>query len=117
MPKKSGLAVGDSLICTDALTVRLQRPKNNHSRMMTGIGTPKSQSRIPRPIRTSFKFLEGFNNAEQAAGFRTTFTNDPCSALRSTALPGALHHLFAEARSNADRASERKPFAHRAVAG
>ncbi|MGC1561621.1 MAG: hypothetical protein WA820_17480 [Bradyrhizobium sp.] len=57
MPKKSGLAVGDSLICTDALTVGLQRPKNNHSRMMTGIGTPKSQSSIPRPIRTSFKFL------------------------------------------------------------
>jgi hypothetical protein len=54
MPKKSGLAFGDSLICTDALTVRLQRPKNNHSRMMTGIGTPKSHSRIPRPIQASF---------------------------------------------------------------
>jgi hypothetical protein len=30
-----------------------QRPKNNHSKMITGIGTPKSQSRIPRPIFAS----------------------------------------------------------------
>jgi hypothetical protein len=29
------------------------RPKNNHNRMITGIGTPNSQSRIPRPIVSS----------------------------------------------------------------
>jgi hypothetical protein len=52
--KKSGFAVSDSLICTDLLMVRLQWPKNNQSRMMTGIGTPKSRSRIPRPIQASF---------------------------------------------------------------
>jgi hypothetical protein len=30
-----------------------QRPKNNHNRMITGIGTPTSQSKIPRPIFAS----------------------------------------------------------------
>jgi hypothetical protein len=30
-----------------------QRPKNNHNKMITGIGTPSSQSRIPRPIFAS----------------------------------------------------------------
>src|SRR5271170_6768570 len=30
-----------------------QRPKNNHNRMITGIGTPSSQSRIPRPMFAS----------------------------------------------------------------
>jgi hypothetical protein len=30
-----------------------QRPKNNHRRMITGIGTPSSQSNIPRPIAVS----------------------------------------------------------------
>ncbi|WP_299803784.1 hypothetical protein [Tardiphaga sp.] len=28
----------------------VQRPKNNHNRMITGIGTPISQSKSPRPI-------------------------------------------------------------------
>jgi hypothetical protein len=32
-----------------------QRPKNSHNRIMTGIGTPSSQSRIPRPILASMK--------------------------------------------------------------
>jgi hypothetical protein len=32
-----------------------QRPKNNHNKMITGIGTPKSQSKIPRPIIASLK--------------------------------------------------------------
>jgi hypothetical protein len=30
-----------------------QRPKNSHNRMMTGMGTPSSQSRIPRPMFAS----------------------------------------------------------------
>jgi hypothetical protein len=30
-----------------------QWPKNSHNRMITGIGTPISQSRIPRPIFAS----------------------------------------------------------------
>jgi hypothetical protein len=34
-----------------------QRPKNNHNRMITGIGTPSSQSRSPRPIFASMKTL------------------------------------------------------------
>jgi hypothetical protein len=31
-----------------------QRPKNNHNRIITGIGTPNSQSRSPRPMSASF---------------------------------------------------------------
>jgi hypothetical protein len=34
-----------------------QWPKNNHNRMITGMGTPSSQSRSPRPIAASFKTL------------------------------------------------------------
>jgi len=30
-----------------------QWPKNNHNRMITGIGTPSNQSKIPRPITAS----------------------------------------------------------------
>ena len=36
---------------------RCQRPKNSHSRMITGIGTPSSQSKMPRPIVSSINFL------------------------------------------------------------
>jgi hypothetical protein len=36
---------------TPALAV--QRPKNNHNRIITGIGTPSSQSKSPRPIFAS----------------------------------------------------------------
>ena len=32
-----------------------QRPKNNHNRMITGIGTPNSHNKIPRPILVSSK--------------------------------------------------------------
>jgi hypothetical protein len=34
---------------------RCQRPNNSHNRMITGIGTPSSQSKIPRPIIASMK--------------------------------------------------------------
>ncbi|WP_426417990.1 hypothetical protein [Bradyrhizobium genosp. A] len=30
-----------------------QWPKNSHSRMITGIGTPNSHNKIPRPIASS----------------------------------------------------------------
>jgi hypothetical protein len=33
-----------------------QRPKNSHNRMITGIGTPSSQSKIPRPMFLSSNF-------------------------------------------------------------
>src|ERR1700724_2824451 len=39
-----------------ALGLRMARdqwPKNSHNRMITGIGTPSSQSRIPRPTFAS----------------------------------------------------------------
>jgi hypothetical protein len=34
-----------------------QRPKNNHNRIITGIGTPSSQSKSPRPIVASLNPL------------------------------------------------------------
>jgi hypothetical protein len=34
-----------------------QWPKNNHNRMITGMGTPSSQSKSPRPIVSSMKTL------------------------------------------------------------
>jgi hypothetical protein len=47
-----------------------QRPKNSHNRMITGIGTPSSQSKIPRPMVSSLQFLTRKENAEGQAGFR-----------------------------------------------
>jgi hypothetical protein len=37
------------------LSLAAQRPKNNHNKMMIGIGTPSSHSKIPRPIFVSFE--------------------------------------------------------------
>lgn len=33
-----------------SLEALAQRPKNSHSKMITGIGTPSIQSKSPRPI-------------------------------------------------------------------
>jgi hypothetical protein len=38
------------------MIARYQWPKNNHNKMITGIGTPNSQSKIPFPILASLKF-------------------------------------------------------------
>ena len=38
--------------------------------MITGIGTPNSQSRIPRPILASLKSSDGFKNATRDLGFQ-----------------------------------------------
>jgi hypothetical protein len=46
--KKAPLLAGLSLVC-DA-DHQSQWPKNSHSRMITGIGTPNSQSKIPLPM-------------------------------------------------------------------
>lgn len=54
-PARLAGAVGMPPNCHPAaLTVpRSQRPKKNHNRMITGIGTPISQSKSPRPIAAS----------------------------------------------------------------
>jgi len=39
-----------------------QRPKSNHNRMITGIGTPNSQSKIPRPIVSSSVLVQEYNS-------------------------------------------------------
>jgi hypothetical protein len=46
-----------------------QWPKNSHNRMITGMGTPSSQSKSPRPIAASLKPY-GFKNAKGEVGFR-----------------------------------------------
>jgi hypothetical protein len=51
-------------------TTGFQRPKNSHNRMITGIGTPTSQSRIPFPMSASFGFLNREENAEGNIEFR-----------------------------------------------
>src|SRR5258708_18465106 len=49
---------------------RSQRPNTSHNRMITGIGTPSSQSRIPFPTFASLKSSDGFKNADARAMFR-----------------------------------------------
>jgi hypothetical protein len=41
-----------------------QRPKNNHNRIITGIGTPSSQSKSPRPIVSSMLVNVATKNAK-----------------------------------------------------
>jgi hypothetical protein len=45
------------------------RPKNNHNRMIIGIGTPNSHNKIPRPIVSS-SILVREGNAERKGLFR-----------------------------------------------
>jgi hypothetical protein len=49
-----------------------QWPKNSHSRRITGIGTPTSQSKIPFPILASMNSRIGFKNAEGNVRFQQT---------------------------------------------
>src|ERR1700733_1849590 len=61
-----------------------QRPKNNQSRIITGIGTPSSQSKSPRPIFASL----------ESAVDSTTKRGGLCSvkrAERSSPMPGVRH--------------------------
>jgi hypothetical protein len=57
--KNQGSAGGGALVTQrelmPATIARYQRSKKNHSKMITGIGTPKSQSKIPFPIIASLK--------------------------------------------------------------
>jgi hypothetical protein len=46
-----------------------QRPKNNHNRIITGIGTPSSQSRIPLPMFASLDLLSWRENVREMEGF------------------------------------------------
>jgi hypothetical protein len=46
---KKGPAIGGAFLANMTIAGG-QWPKNNHNRIITGIGTPSSQSKIPRPI-------------------------------------------------------------------
>ena len=54
--KKSGPSNRDEARGFEHGNEPCQRPKNNHSRMITGIGTPSSQSRSPLPMLASMTF-------------------------------------------------------------
>ena len=47
-----------------------QRPKNSHNKMITGIGTPNSQSRIPRSMFASINSSTVKENARANVRFR-----------------------------------------------
>jgi hypothetical protein len=51
------LQIGHGIDPGKSRTAISQWPKNNHNRMITGIGTPSSQSRSPRSIVASMKTL------------------------------------------------------------
>src|SRR2546430_15765421 len=55
-----------------------QSPKNNHKRMITGIGTPSSHNRISRPIVSS---TIPKDNEEQTASFQME-TSLPVAGVR-----------------------------------
>jgi hypothetical protein len=62
-----------SLVCIEHVSVvRDQRPKNSHNRIITGIGTPSNQSRIPRPMFASFDSSIGEKNAVRDLWFQRT---------------------------------------------
>jgi hypothetical protein len=69
-PQKKGSAIGGACFTQTWYDAWFQRPKNNHNKMITGIGTPRSQSKIPRPIIASINSSDGFKNATQEARFR-----------------------------------------------
>lgn len=54
-PPRAELSVGEPS--------RRQWPKNSHSRMITGIGTPSSHNKIPRPIASSSNRIVERKNA------------------------------------------------------
>src|SRR3954453_10588052 len=47
-----------------------QRPKNSHSRMITGIGTPSIHNKIPRPIVSSSNCIVEERTLRAGAGSR-----------------------------------------------
>jgi hypothetical protein len=92
--KKSGPAqvTAEPDLSQIAIASAAQRPKNNHSRMITGIGTPNNQSRSPRPIAASSKcnreenfgkairFLDGSRNLRarcELYGFGISASDNP----------------------------------------
>jgi hypothetical protein len=70
-----------------------QWPKNNHNRMITGIGTPINQSRSPRPIAASVKPL--VQNATDV-GFRPATSNVGSAANKNP--PDGDHRAVSEIR-------------------
>jgi hypothetical protein len=72
--------------------IKGQRPKNSHNRRITGIGTPSSQSRSPRPILASMKTLRIQEREKDRQvpqnGTEKPFGNVRCSTLIAAATDG-----------------------------
>jgi len=69
-----------------ALGLRMARdqwPKNSHNKMITGIGTPRSQSKIPRPMVSS--------NFFQSKGKRRGAGRVPATGTESLTVSGVPH--------------------------
>jgi hypothetical protein len=62
---------------------RDQWPKNSHNKMITGIGTPRSQSKIPRPMVSS--------NFFQSKGKRRGAGRVPATGTESLTVSGVPH--------------------------
>jgi hypothetical protein len=99
--RKKSPAKWRSLILRRIRIRRYQRPKNSHNRMITGIGTPNSQSRIPRPMFASLRSSDGFKNVERDGKFqqperktRSGVTADEKSAEGWLARTFASFHQF-----------------------
>jgi len=69
VPQKKPRQKAEPDLHVRARIAEAQRPKNSHNRMITGIGTPNSQSRIPRPMFASFEFLNRKENTGAEAEF------------------------------------------------
>src|SRR4030081_3793657 len=90
---QKGPAIGGAFVCASLLIAKDQWPKNSHNRIITGIGTQSSQSRIPRPI-LAFMNCSWIQKRKReaevpASGTEKLLTSVRCSASRPMAPPAA----------------------------
>jgi hypothetical protein len=57
--RKKSPAIGEARFRAEMPIAWCQRPKNSHNRIITGIGTPSSQSSSPRPMFASINSSDG----------------------------------------------------------
>jgi hypothetical protein len=70
LAKKQALPAAGPVFTSGITIISCQRPKNSHNRIITGIGTPSSQSKMPRPMVLSSNFFNQRKNAKGRVRFR-----------------------------------------------
>ena len=104
-----------SLVSRKTGLASYQWPNNNQSTMITGIGTPTNQSRIPFPIVVSSKSFDREANARGRAGFLYgvggSDSESPDSKQRVAVLIDSLAHFRVDVVSVA--AARQPPFVFR----